>query len=284
MQEFFHEYAERWLHTPDSFDRRGGLFLVHLGHNIAKPNYCTGPRQAAHYTIHFVREGKVEFMSGKESVILGKGDMFCKFPHTTYMYQIVPGETPLRMMWIAFDGNQALELMTLAGFSHERTYRRNVLDKDMDVILQQIYKTPKHLGKKQLANLYGLMYRMFSQLLPEQENATSSQAKELWVQQSLDFIHACYMEKINVNDIATYVGVHRTHFSKTFTEEIGTAPAKYLQNLRLDKAKQMLQQTRLTVTEVALSVGYLDLFSFTRAFTRQFGCSPSRMRGTAERC
>jgi AraC-like DNA-binding protein len=278
VQEYFHEYAERWLHTPDSFDKGGGLFLIHMGHNIAKPNYSMGPRQTGHYTIHFVREGNVEFFYGKHQVVLAKGDMFCKFPNTTYTYRISPSETPLKMMWLAFDGHQVPELMKMAGFSVDKMYRRKVLDKDMEVIMRQFLNAPKNLSKKRLVNLYGWMYRMFDQLILELERPTVSQTKDFWVQKSLDFIHTFYAEKINVNDIATYIGIHRTHFSKTFTEDVGIPPAKYLQNLRLDKANQLLQQPSLSVTEIALTVGYLDLFSFTRAFTKQFGCSPSQIR------
>ncbi|WP_218092206.1 helix-turn-helix domain-containing protein [Paenibacillus solanacearum] len=281
IQEFHHEYAERWVHAPDAFDQKGGLYVIHLGHNIAKSNYSSGPRQTGHYTFHFVREGEVEFWYGDHRVVLSKGDMFCKFPHETYTYKLHPSPEPLRMVWLAFNGSQAAEMMAMSGFTAETMYRTRVLDQDMELLLRQVVQTPKQMNKKHLAQLNGLLYRIYGLLIPESHDGASAQTKDYWVQKSLDFIHSFYAEKINVNDIATYVGVHRTHFSKTFTEEVGLPPAAYLQNVRMDKAGRLLRRTRLSVTEIALSVGYMDLYPFTRAFTRQFGCSPSRYRQTA---
>lgn len=75
-----------------------------------------------------------------------------------------------------------------------------------------------------------------------------------------------------------YVGIHRTHFSKTFTEHIGIPPVQYLQNVRMNKAIQLLQHTSFSETDIALSVDYLDLVPFTRAFTKQYGQPPRRSR------
>ncbi|MBE1444786.1 MULTISPECIES: AraC family transcriptional regulator [unclassified Paenibacillus] len=278
MQEYAHEYAERWIHETDSFDMGSGLFLLHMGHNIAKPDYSNGPRQKAHYTIHFVREGRLQFLYGGSEVELGKGDMFCMFPHTSYTYRVAPSDDRLKMIWFAINGSQVPDLMMMAGFTPEQPCQRKVVDPDLESILHQMIRLPKSLSKKHLVLWSSLMYRIFSKLIPDQEPAPAPRTPDVWLRKSLDFIHTCYAEPITVNDIAAYVNIHRTHFSKTFTEHVGIPPVKYLQNIRLGKAAQLLKQTSLSVTEIALTVGYPDLFSFTRAFTRQYGVSPSRVR------
>jgi hypothetical protein len=49
--------------------------------------------------------------------------MFCKYPRTVYSYRIAPCCTDLRMMWIAFGGKQAAELVDMAGFLFDNPYR-----------------------------------------------------------------------------------------------------------------------------------------------------------------
>jgi AraC-like DNA-binding protein len=281
MQEYSHEFAERWVNKPDDFDRKGGIHLVHMGHNIAKLNYSEGPKQRPYYTIHFIFEGQLEFSYGKESVILEKGDMFCKYPHTVYTYRIAPGCTALRMMWVSFGGAQADELMDMAGFLFDNPYRRGALTSEIEIILKQLKKIPTDFGKHHLLEICSLIFQMFGHWIAAEQSSTGTRKPgSAWIQKSLDFMHTCYSERVTVNDIARYVGIHRTHFSRTFTEEMGISPAAYLQKIRLNHAQKLLQTTSLSITEIALSVGYQDLFSFTRAFTRHYNNPPSRMRAS----
>ncbi|MMZ71168.1 HTH-type transcriptional activator Btr [compost metagenome] len=53
---------------------------------------------------------------------------------------------------------------------------------------------------------------------------------------------------------------------------------QYIQQLKMNQAKRLLVQTPLTLTEVAHSVGYPDLFSFSKAFKKQVGQPPNRYR------
>jgi AraC-like DNA-binding protein len=277
MKERSMEFRELWYYKPDDFDKLGGIWPVRAGYNIAKPNYTNGPRQTPYCNLHFIREGKVKLFYGGENVVLEQGDIFCKFPNTVYAYQIVPGSQPLRMAWITFDGGQAVSLLKMSGFREEKPFRLGCFDKDIELILQQIFQWCQGNSRKQLTTMSSLILRIFGKLLPDHDH-DRQQSYSDWVRQSLDFIHAHYTEKITVEDVTRYVRLHRTHFSKIFTKQIGMPPSSYIINLRLERGKQLLQESPLTVTEVALSVGYPDIYSFTRSFTRQFGCSPGSFR------
>jgi AraC-like DNA-binding protein len=277
MQETAVEFVDLWFYKPDGFDELGGVWPVRIGNNIAKPSYKNGPRQTPYCNMHFIREGQVQLFYGGQEVILRKGDIFCKFPNTTYSYQIVPSEKPLRMTWITFDGHQARQILAMTGFAEDKPYRRASVDKDMEIVLQQMFQWCKGDSRKQLMTMYSLMYRIFSKLLPDKDHEPPHTPSD-WVRKSLDFIHAYYAEKITVDDVAKYVRLHRTYLSKIFTKEVGVPPSRYLIQMRLDRGKQLLLESMLSVTEIALSVGYPDIYSFTRAFTRRFGLSPGGVR------
>ena len=128
------------------------------------------------------------------------------------------------------------------------------------------------------AGFYGHMYRLFAGLVPETEPRTVRNETEGWVRQSVSFMRAHYAEQITVGDAAKHVGIDRSHFTRTFTRAIGMPPMAYLQKLRMDRGSDLLRGTSLSVTEIALTVGYPDLYSFTRAFRNRFGMSPSKFR------
>ncbi|MFD0960483.1 AraC family transcriptional regulator [Paenibacillus chungangensis] len=277
MQETPLEFIDIWYYKPDGFAELGGVWPIRIGTNIAKPNYRNGPRQTPYCNIHFIHEGHVKLIYNGGQVVLGKGDMFCKFPNTIYTYRIANPEHPLRMTWITFDGLQAREILLMTGFADEQPFQRGTVDKDMELLLQQMFQRCKGDSRKQLMTMYSLMYRIFSKLLPDARSSDAETPSD-WVSKSLDFIHAFYTEKITVDDVARYVGLHRTYMSKIFTREVGMPPSEYLIKTRLEQGKKLLLESALSVTEIALSVGYPDIYSYTRAFTRQFGSSPNAIR------
>lgn len=63
-----------------------------------------------------------------------------------------------------------------------------------------------------------------------------------------------------------------------FKKATGMTMTQYLRHLRIQKAKQMFQQTRLPAKEVAQRVGFTDYFHFSRIFKKEVGCSPTQFQ------
>jgi len=59
---------------------------------------------------------------------------------------------------------------------------------------------------------------------------------------------------------------------------LGTTPIKYLQRYRIHQAKKLLKESGLSVTEIALKVGFSDSGYFSRVFHRETGLSPEAFR------
>jgi len=278
VREHSSEFMEAWYHTPDNFDRMGGIWPLRIGRNVAKPDYRSGPRQIDYYSMHFVREGRVELLYGNQVAVLGRGDLFCLFPHVTYVYRIVPSPRTLEMVWLAFDGDQAGPMLAMAGISEQKPYLHGAVNKDLDILLQQMLQVMSVRGTKYVLALNGLIYRMFAGLIPEQEPETVRTETAGWVRQSITFMNAHYAEQITVADVAGQIGIDRSHFSRVFSQTVGMPPVKYLQKLRMDRGSDLLRGTSLSITEIALTIGYPDLYSFTRAFRNHFGTSPRKFR------
>jgi len=83
---------------------------------------------------------------------------------------------------------------------------------------------------------------------------------------------------IRVGEIARHVGLSPGHFSVYFRTRTGMSPYQYLLRLRLEHAKALLLETRLTVAEVAERVGFNSQCHFSRAFKKVFAVAPSTLR------
>ncbi|WP_198141459.1 helix-turn-helix transcriptional regulator [Micromonospora sp. ATCC 39149] len=74
----------------------------------------------------------------------------------------------------------------------------------------------------------------------------------------------------------------RFYFSRLFRSKTGTSPGRFLTAIRLYKAKNLLLETNMSVTDIAYAVGYNSLGTFISRFTRSVGISPARYRWLAE--
>ncbi|MET0328732.1 MAG: AraC family transcriptional regulator [Luteimonas sp.] len=83
---------------------------------------------------------------------------------------------------------------------------------------------------------------------------------------------------LGLDDLAGVVGLSRFHFCTAFREATGTTPHEWLVRVRMDKARQLLADSALPVTDIALAVGYETSSSFAAAFRRSVGTTPTAYR------
>lgn len=82
-----------------------------------------------------------------------------------------------------------------------------------------------------------------------------------------------------LGDLARKVGLNRTKLALGFKEVYGVSVHAYWRDEKLCRARELLQSAETRITDIALNLGYSDLSSFTRAFTRKFGQLPRSFRG-----
>ena len=98
----------------------------------------------------------------------------------------------------------------------------------------------------------------------------------------LNYFEDHYSEKISLDQIAENMYLSPFYISKIFKSETGDTPIRHLINIRLEKAKELLEGgCDGSIQEVAASVGYDDAYHFSKLFKKHFGISPSQVRRKA---
>jgi transcriptional regulator GlxA family with amidase domain len=97
----------------------------------------------------------------------------------------------------------------------------------------------------------------------------------LKVQKWLDTV---YRENISVKQMCALSTLNERTFLRRFKKATGEGPLAYLQKMRLEKAKQMLTSTDLSIEQITVAVGYVDVSSFRRLFRQSIGLSPTLYR------
>jgi AraC-like DNA-binding protein len=94
-----------------------------------------------------------------------------------------------------------------------------------------------------------------------------------------DFIESHISEKISLDALSAMAGLSSHHFARAFQQSVGMPPHRYLLRRRLEHVEQMLRDTQLPLSHIALAVGFSDQSHLNRHFRRLTGMSPSLARG-----
>lgn len=106
-------------------------------------------------------------------------------------------------------------------------------------------------------------------------------AKSDRIQSALDYARKNLKSQLSVEQLADAAHLSPRQFSRAFRAETGQSPAKAVENLRLEAARLMMEQSRHPVEVVAVETGFADPERMRRAFVRVFGQSPQVIRRNA---
>lgn len=101
------------------------------------------------------------------------------------------------------------------------------------------------------------------------------------IDKALQLVNRNYAKELTDSEMARYVGLSTSHFRHLFRMATGQPFHKYLMSVRLEKARQMLMDHDLGVSEIARSVGFASSAHFTRTFVKRFNVPPSAIRQSA---
>jgi AraC-like DNA-binding protein len=98
---------------------------------------------------------------------------------------------------------------------------------------------------------------------------------------ALEYIEDNLGSKMAVRDMAEFVALSPSHFSRAFKQSLGSSPMAYVTARRVERAKLMVTSTRERLMDIALACGFSDQSHLTRSFRRVVGLSPGRWRRTS---
>lgn len=126
------------------------------------------------------------------------------------------------------------------------------------------------------SNLLAVFYALFSASLVKTDMVTSKRNTSMKV--AIDFIAQNYNRHISAEEAAAIAGYSKYHFLRIFKEAVGMEFSRYVNRVRFDRAILMLRETSLSITDIALSVGFSDSAYFSKKFKEEFHTTPLSFR------
>ena len=243
------------MHTEIIINKKyEGINPVQFGFESCERSHGYGPATRMFWLFHFVVSGKGIFQINDKRYVLSSGMMFVIPPFTETYYE-ADSEDPWEYIWVGFTGTPPLQL-------------NDYYDIPRALRIFQHMKSSRDLNSGKTEFILARLWELFSLLMGE------NQTKEDPVETALNLIHSHYMTPLTVQQMAEMVHLERTYFSKIFSVKMGISPQQYLIEHRMKQAKTLLR-LGYSVTTTAISVGYSDIYNFSKIFKQRFGQSPS---------
>ncbi len=123
------------------------------------------------------------------------------------------------------------------------------------------------------------LYNMLTLIEEQQIVSYQSQHSLATIRPAIAHLEAnCSDPNLSTADLAAISGISEVYFRKIFTALYGVSPAKYIRTVRIEKAKNLLIDESVSVSEAAELSGFVNLYHFSRTFRNVVGLSPTEYR------
>lgn len=257
-----------------------GLIVSQYGRENCTPGHGYGPAVRDHFLLHFITEGEGVFSRSGRDYPLGQGQGFLICPEDITSYR-ASEEDPWSYCWIGFSGVGAKDILLRLGLSVDSPIFSFSAAEEILAVFKDLRQAKDTWVKGHLAlsaGLYLLLSKIQAEDAPPISTTRHFGVGRDYVQNGILYIQENYPHAITVSQVAAHLGLHRCYFSTLFRDHTGESPKAFLRRVRMQKAARLLEEGRLTVAEVAKSVGYEDPLLFSRMFREFHGVPPREYR------
>lgn len=268
--------SNTYFHTPSKIAKSTFFYMLYAGEFFCDGNYRVERDNYHNYLIMYVKEGCGSVVFDQKIYTAKTNDVIflnCHEPHAYYT------DAGWNTVWIHFDGNTTRMFFELL-------YNRfgvilplgnsNVIQRNLSIIIDRL-KESKPLPES-VFSYY--IHRMLTEMILLSSDYPEEATKPNPILEAISYIETKYTEKISINELASYVNISPYYFSRVFKKETGYSPYEYIIKTRIDKAKELLKKTPMSIKEVAFNVGFNDESNFVDTFHRIVKYTPKEFRST----
>ena len=237
------------------------------------------------YQLLYVTEGMGIFHSASvPEALLKAGDLFLLFPGEWHSYHPLK-KTGWKSYWIGFKGKN-MDDRVRAGFLSPQ---KPIYHVGYSAMVNDMYQFGLKTAKEEAAYvqqtlagvvnlLIGLMYSLERNIVlnTNHEHVDMVNKARLRIRESLE-------ADLTIQQIAAEMGVSYSNFRKLFKEYTGISPSLYQQDLRLQRAKELLTTTDLSIKQIAYQLRFDSPDYFSSKFKTKTGMKPSDFRPTIDK-
>lgn len=285
----YHKYL-----TITKTEKDWNFYITTVGYSHTSPNEPYPP-QKGHPSTHvftwdkgrilngyylvFISRGQGIFESALTAPrIISEGTCFFLYPNIWHRYK--PNiTTGWEEYWVGFNGSYPDDIMSKNLFSPQNPFIEAGLNEHLLVLFQRLLESVQNATPGYHQIISGITLEILG--LAHTISIFKKQSEDgdmLLIHKSMFLLRESLESPLDIQKLIQKLPMGYSKFRKLFKSETGYSPHQYHLNLRIDKAKELLQTTELNIKEIAYQTGFESEFYFSKLFRKKAGTSPTDYR------
>lgn len=257
------------------------------------------PNKHDHFEVVYMKRGSSVFKVADSNVVLEPNDMIMIKPHQQHKFT-VKSERNCEFIVLSFlfedtkganisdtsltDFIEFVNDERAGAFLHLRLSKKNEIITVLEKILRE--RDLKQMWGDLMSHLlimelFVLISRTLKSEWEQNIKSRSLKIKEL-LHVAKSYIDNNYSRELTLSDVAKYVFLSESYFAHTFKNEFNISPKSYLLQVRVNASKELLSNTDMKISDVALSVGFSSQQRYNDIFRKYTGLTPLKFRKAAK--
>ena len=281
MKEKLHRIQK--IESQEHSDYRGGIVLEYG--RLAEDFHL---HWHSYYELEYFLGGMGEEILNDTPLPVGAGIVHLISPSDFHELRV---QTPLELVKICFNLSD-LDPAVLDAVMHLRRQKRIELSPQVRALCDRLCEialmekeasdSAPHYADILRRLLETLLFTLAMQPIGT-DSAPVAIEKKGTVRVALAYVQANFQRPLPLSEVAEYMHLSPSHFCRCFHEEMGVSFVSYVRALRMELAQRLLLHTDSEVTDICYEVGFSSVSSFSAAFRRHVGLSPTEYRRGARR-
>jgi AraC-like DNA-binding protein len=281
---------ERYDYVATPRDRQWGFHVAGTGTRVAPPRvpYQVYERNAPfqwsrgrtlpYYGLVYLVAGEGEFSTDeRRRQCVRAGDMLLLFPDVWHNYRPC-ADTGWTEFWVLYDGRLPDHWAAQQCLRPEQPVLWPGIDPGLVGLFEQMLSIARSGPPFANQLLAALVMQIVAVLLARvQDRDNPHESVRRLIERAQQHIDSQWNQPIDMKQLAASLQLSYRHFRRLFQRATGVPPGQYLLNLRVNRAKRLLAESR-PVAEVAEQSGFSDPYYFSRVFKQKTGIPPARWR------
>lgn len=243
--------------------------LRSMGHCRARLGWQDTPHKKNFVQIFWVVEGSGQFISREEKYHLNSGECFVYFPGQTHLITAISDYFEYRFLTI--DGQKAEEFVKSFGLKDEPILIGECPISEFEILEKEVLDTSPYAQSKNAEKAFALLAIVSGIKKIKKYSAV--------IEDCLALIDSkLHLQEMNVNLLAKELQIHRSQLTRQFKKELGMSPIEFLISRRVQKGLSLLEESRLTIKEIAKLCGYQQPDYFAKAIRAMTGLRPGQIK------